>query len=55
MALCLSRRIGQTITIEDVITITIVAVKGKQVQVAIEAPKELKILRGELCDSVEPV
>ncbi|MFM9116542.1 MAG: carbon storage regulator [Planctomycetota bacterium] len=46
--LVLSRKSSQTIRINDQIVITILRVKGRSVQVGIEAPQHLQILRGEL-------
>ena len=44
--LVLTRKIGETITIDDNIVIQIVKVRGGQVRVGIEAPSDVKILRG---------
>ena len=46
--LVLSRKIGQQIMIGQDITIKIVDVQGENVRIAIEAPKEIKIYRGEI-------
>lgn len=46
--LVLSRKSSQTIRINDQIVITILRVKGRSVQVGIEAPEHVQILRGEL-------
>ena len=46
--LVLTRKTGETITIDDDITIQIVQVRGRQVRVGIEAPKNKKVQRGEL-------
>ena len=46
--LVLSRKIDETITIGENIQITITAIRGRQVRIAIDAPEELTILRGEL-------
>ena len=46
--LVLTRRIGESIQINDNIKITIVEVKGKNIRVGIEAPKETKVYREEL-------
>jgi len=48
--LVLSRKPSQTIHIGDNIKVTIVQIKGNQVKVAIEAPDDVRILRGELCE-----
>ncbi len=50
--LALTRRIGERIVIGDNIVITIVDVKGESARIAIEAPQEIKIYRGELYDAI---
>lgn len=50
--LALTRRVGERIVISDHITITIVDIKGDNVRLAIEAPREVKIYRGEIYDSI---
>jgi len=47
--LVLSRKDGQSIRIGDQIEITIVRVKGQQVRIGIDAPRDERVLRGELC------
>lgn len=46
--LVLSRKPGQKIVIEGGITVTVIAVKGNQVRIGIDAPEDVRILRGEL-------
>ena len=46
--LILSRRKDEKIVIDGGIVITIVDVRGSIVRIGIEAPKEIKVLRGEL-------
>lgn len=46
--LVLSRKPEETIQIGNDITITIIKTKGKNVRIGIEAPKEMRIVRGEL-------
>ncbi len=46
--LVLSRRVGESVRIAGGITITVRHVGGSRVRLAIEAPAETKILRGEL-------
>lgn len=46
--LVLTRKAGETITIDGDIIIQIVQVRGRQVRVGIEAPKNKKVQRGEL-------
>jgi carbon storage regulator len=46
--LVLTRKMGESITIDDDIKIVVVQIKGKQVRLGIEAPKETKIHREEV-------
>jgi carbon storage regulator len=48
--LVLSRREGQRIVIGDGIEITVAEVQGSRVRIAISAPKDVRIVRGELLD-----
>ncbi|GBG57942.1 carbon storage regulator homolog [Sporomusaceae bacterium FL31] len=50
--LALTRKIGERIVIGDQIVLTVVDIKGDTVRVAIEAPKVIKIYRGEIYDSI---
>ena len=50
--LALTRKQGERIVIGDNVVITIVEIKGDSIRVAIDAPKEIKIYRGELYDSI---
>lgn len=50
--LALTRKIGEKIIIGDNIEVTIVDIKGDNVRVAISAPKEVKIFRGELYEAI---
>jgi len=47
--LVLSRKPGERILIGDDITVTIVRIGPNNVRVGIEAPRELNIVREELC------
>ena len=46
--LILTRTVGETITIGDNIRIHILAIKGTQVRLGIEAPKNMLVLREEI-------
>ncbi|WP_094603822.1 Translational regulator CsrA [Sporomusa silvacetica DSM 10669] len=50
--LALTRKAGERIVIDDNIVITIVDIKGENIRLAIEAPREIKIYRGELYDAI---
>jgi len=50
--LVLSRKKGESIWLGDQIEITISEIKGDQVRIAISAPKNVTILRGELIKEV---
>lgn len=50
--LALTRKIGERIVVSDNIVITVVDIKGDNVRLAIDAPREIKIYRGEIFDSI---
>lgn len=51
--LVLSRKRGETILVGDGVVITVQKVKGNHVSLSIKAPKETRILRGEVKDKEE--
>jgi carbon storage regulator len=51
--LVLTRKLGETIAIDDHIKITVVQIKGKQVRLGIQAPKETKIHREEVYSAIQ--
>ncbi len=51
--LVLTRKIGETIAIDDHIKIVVVQIKGKQVRLGIQAPKETKIHREEVYSAIQ--
>jgi carbon storage regulator (csrA) len=50
--LALTRKVGERIVIRDDIVITVVDIKGENIRLAIEAPQEIKIYRGEIYDAI---
>jgi carbon storage regulator len=52
--LVLSRKPGEKILIGDNVTVTVVAVVGNRVKLALEAPSDVTILRGELIGVRKP-
>ncbi len=51
--LVLTRKLGESIAIDDHIKIMVVQIKGKQVRLGIKAPKETKIHREEVYHSIQ--
>ena len=51
--LVLHRKKGESLIIDDNIKITIVDISGEKVKIAVEAPKEIPILRSELVNAAE--
>lgn len=49
--LVLSRKRDEKIVIADSIEITIIAIRGDKVRLGIVAPRDVRILRGELIDN----
>lgn len=46
--LILTRRLGETITVGNDVTITVIGVKGNQVRLSINAPTEIPVHRAEI-------
>jgi carbon storage regulator len=49
--LVLSRKAGEKVVIDGNITVEIVRIQGNRITIGIEAPADVKILRGELDQS----
>lgn len=50
--LILRRKTGESFLIGDDVKVTIIATKDKEVQIAIDAPKEVPVLRTELVNAM---
>jgi carbon storage regulator len=50
--LILTRRVGTTIMIGDEVTVTVLAVKGDQIRIGINAPKHVAVHREEVYERI---
>jgi carbon storage regulator len=50
--LILTRRVGETITIGSNVTVTVLGVKGTQVRIGINAPKDVEVHREEIYERI---
>ena len=46
--LILTRRVGETLMIGDDVTVTVLAVKGNQIRLGVNAPREVAVHREEI-------
>lgn len=50
--LILTRRVGETLMIGDTITVTVLGVKGNQIRLGVNAPKDVAVHREEIYDKI---
>ena len=51
--LILTRRVGETVMIGDDITLTVLGVKGNQVRVGVNAPRNIVVHREEIFERIK--
>ena len=51
--LVLSRKIGETIVINDNITMTVLGIQGGQIKMGITAPKDVSVHREEIFERIK--
>ena len=51
--LILTRRVGETLMVGDEVTVTVLGVKGNQVRIGVNAPKEVAVHREEIYERIK--
>jgi carbon storage regulator len=51
--LILTRRVGEAVVIDEKVTVTVLAVKGYQVRIGVDAPKSVSVHREEIFERIK--
>jgi len=51
--LILTRRVGETLMVGDEVTVTVLGVKGNQVRIGVNAPKDVAVHREEIYQRIQ--
>ncbi len=51
--LILTRRVGETLMIGDEVSVTVLGVKGNQVRIGVNAPREVAVHREEIFERIK--
>ena len=51
--LILTRRVGETLMIGDEVTVTVLGVKGNQVRIGVNAPRDVAVHREEIYERIK--
>ena len=51
--LILTRRVGETLMVGDQVTVTVLGVKGNQVRIGVNAPRDVAVHREEIYQRIQ--
>ncbi|KZY33423.1 MULTISPECIES: carbon storage regulator CsrA [unclassified Oleiphilus] len=51
--LILTRRVGETLMVGDDVTVTVLGVKGNQVRIGVNAPRDVSVHREEIYQRIQ--